>query len=55
MQYLGQFSCLIHQLERSYSNELANQISVCLERYVYFMMQVETIGIYFDLGIHSDI
>ncbi|NXX52902.1 NCOA4 protein, partial [Scopus umbretta] len=30
--YLGQFSCLIHQLERSYSNELANQISVCLER-----------------------
>lgn len=32
MQYLGQFNCLIHQLERSYSNELANQISVCLER-----------------------
>ncbi|NXS69478.1 NCOA4 protein, partial [Pandion haliaetus] len=30
--YLGQFNCLIHQLERSYSNELANQISVCLER-----------------------
>ncbi|OXB68086.1 hypothetical protein ASZ78_003327 [Callipepla squamata] len=30
--YLGQFSCLIHQLEHSYSNELANQISVCLER-----------------------
>uniref|UniRef100_A0A8C3KA29 Nuclear receptor coactivator 4 n=1 Tax=Calidris pygmaea TaxID=425635 RepID=A0A8C3KA29_9CHAR len=31
-EYLGQFNCLIHQLERSYSNELANQISVCLER-----------------------
>ncbi|NXG79375.1 NCOA4 protein, partial [Baryphthengus martii] len=30
--YLGQFNCLIHQLERSCSNELANQISVCLER-----------------------
>ncbi|NWR53524.1 NCOA4 protein, partial [Regulus satrapa] len=30
--YLGQFNCLIHQLERSYSNELANQISTCLER-----------------------
>ncbi|NXM73549.1 NCOA4 protein, partial [Serilophus lunatus] len=30
--YLGQFNCLIHQLERSYSHELANQISVCLER-----------------------
>ncbi|XP_015488070.2 nuclear receptor coactivator 4 isoform X2 [Parus major] len=30
--YLGQFNCLIHQLERSYSNELANQIAVCLER-----------------------
>lgn len=32
VQYLGQFNCLIHQLERSYSNELANQISLCLER-----------------------
>ncbi|NXT71334.1 NCOA4 protein, partial [Chaetops frenatus] len=30
--YLGQFNCLIHQLERSYSNELANQIAACLER-----------------------
>ncbi|NXA36596.1 NCOA4 protein, partial [Eudromia elegans] len=30
--YLGQFNCLIHQLEHSYSNELANQISTCLER-----------------------
>ncbi|NWI99157.1 NCOA4 protein, partial [Crypturellus undulatus] len=30
--FLGQFNCLIHQLEHSYSNELANQISVCLER-----------------------
>ncbi|KFO94486.1 Nuclear receptor coactivator 4, partial [Buceros rhinoceros silvestris] len=30
--YLGQFNCLIHQLERSYSHELANQISACLER-----------------------
>ncbi|NXE48199.1 NCOA4 protein, partial [Casuarius casuarius] len=30
--YLGQFNCLIHQLEHSCSNELANQISVCLER-----------------------
>uniref|UniRef100_A0A674HVY2 Nuclear receptor coactivator 4 n=1 Tax=Taeniopygia guttata TaxID=59729 RepID=A0A674HVY2_TAEGU len=32
MQYLGQFNCLIHQLEHSYSNELANQISICLKR-----------------------
>lgn len=31
-QYLGQFNCLIHQLEHSYNNELANQISICLER-----------------------
>uniref|UniRef100_A0A8V0YET4 Nuclear receptor coactivator 4 n=1 Tax=Gallus gallus TaxID=9031 RepID=A0A8V0YET4_CHICK len=30
--YLGQFNCLIHQLEHSYNNELANQISICLER-----------------------
>ncbi|NXU53280.1 NCOA4 protein, partial [Turnix velox] len=30
--YLGQFNCLIHQLERSYSNELANQIAACLDR-----------------------
>lgn len=30
--FLGQFNCLIHQLEHSYNNELANQISACLER-----------------------
>ncbi|XP_021391834.1 nuclear receptor coactivator 4 isoform X2 [Lonchura striata] len=30
--FLGQFNCLIHQLEHSYSHELANQISICLER-----------------------
>uniref|UniRef100_H9GLR4 Nuclear receptor coactivator 4 N-terminal domain-containing protein n=1 Tax=Anolis carolinensis TaxID=28377 RepID=H9GLR4_ANOCA len=29
---LGQFNCLIHQLEQPHSNDLANQISVCLER-----------------------
>ncbi|KAM8924577.1 nuclear receptor coactivator 4 [Pelodytes ibericus] len=29
---LGQFNCLIHQLETPHSNDLANQISVCLER-----------------------
>ncbi|OCT58793.1 hypothetical protein XELAEV_18001745mg [Xenopus laevis] len=29
---LGQFNCLIHQLENPQSNDLVNQISVCLER-----------------------
>nr|XP_033796658.1 nuclear receptor coactivator 4 [Geotrypetes seraphini]XP_033796659.1 nuclear receptor coactivator 4 [Geotrypetes seraphini]XP_033796660.1 nuclear receptor coactivator 4 [Geotrypetes seraphini] len=29
---LGQFICLIHQLENPHSNDLANQISACLER-----------------------
>uniref|UniRef100_G3SMI2 Nuclear receptor coactivator 4 n=1 Tax=Loxodonta africana TaxID=9785 RepID=G3SMI2_LOXAF len=29
---LGQFSCLIHQLECSQNKDLANQVSVCLER-----------------------
>ncbi|XP_067408580.1 nuclear receptor coactivator 4 isoform X2 [Emydura macquarii macquarii] len=29
---LGQFNCLIHQLEHPHSNDLVNQISVCLER-----------------------
>uniref|UniRef100_A0A8C8RQ04 Nuclear receptor coactivator 4 n=1 Tax=Pelusios castaneus TaxID=367368 RepID=A0A8C8RQ04_9SAUR len=29
---LGQFSCLIHQLEHPHSNDVVNQISVCLER-----------------------
>uniref|UniRef100_A0A8D0GPV9 Nuclear receptor coactivator 4 n=1 Tax=Sphenodon punctatus TaxID=8508 RepID=A0A8D0GPV9_SPHPU len=29
---LGQFNCLIHQLEHPHSNDLDNQISVCLER-----------------------
>ncbi|XP_068923315.1 nuclear receptor coactivator 4 [Petaurus breviceps papuanus] len=29
---LGQFSCLIHQLECTRSKDLANQVSVCLER-----------------------
>lgn len=29
---LGQFNCLIHQLERTQSKDLANQVSVCLER-----------------------
>ncbi|XP_076980715.1 nuclear receptor coactivator 4 isoform X4 [Tamandua tetradactyla] len=29
---LGQFNCLIHQLERTQNKELANQVSVCLER-----------------------
>ncbi|XP_062436611.1 nuclear receptor coactivator 4 isoform X2 [Rhea pennata] len=39
--YLGQFNCLIHQLERSYSNELANQISVCLERLASLTLKPE--------------
>uniref|UniRef100_K7FCM5 Nuclear receptor coactivator 4 n=1 Tax=Pelodiscus sinensis TaxID=13735 RepID=K7FCM5_PELSI len=30
---LGQFNCLIHQLEHPHSNDLVNQISVCLERF----------------------
>uniref|UniRef100_A0A7N4NY55 Nuclear receptor coactivator 4 n=1 Tax=Sarcophilus harrisii TaxID=9305 RepID=A0A7N4NY55_SARHA len=29
---LGQFNCLIHQLECTRSKDLANQVSVCLER-----------------------
>ncbi|XP_075073103.1 nuclear receptor coactivator 4 [Mixophyes fleayi] len=29
---LGQFNCLIHQLETPHSNDLANQITVCLEK-----------------------
>nr|KAF6457777.1 nuclear receptor coactivator 4 [Rousettus aegyptiacus] len=29
---LGQFSCLIHQLECTQNKDLANQVSVCLER-----------------------
>ncbi|XP_039089662.1 nuclear receptor coactivator 4 isoform X1 [Hyaena hyaena] len=29
---LGQFNCLIHQLERTQNKDLANQVSVCLER-----------------------
>ncbi|XP_030059151.1 nuclear receptor coactivator 4 [Microcaecilia unicolor] len=29
---LGQFICLIHQLENPHGNDLANQISACLER-----------------------
>ncbi|KAM9618696.1 nuclear receptor coactivator 4 isoform 1-T6 [Trichechus inunguis] len=29
---LGQFNCLIHQLECSQNKDLANQVSVCLER-----------------------
>ncbi|XP_053548053.1 nuclear receptor coactivator 4 isoform X2 [Bombina bombina] len=29
---LGQFNCLIHQLETPHSNDVANQITVCLER-----------------------
>ncbi|XP_072827250.1 nuclear receptor coactivator 4 isoform X2 [Vicugna pacos] len=29
---LGQFNCLIHQLECTQSKDLANQVSVCLER-----------------------
>lgn len=29
---LGQFNCLIHQLEHPHTNDLVNQISVCLER-----------------------
>ncbi|KAF1664358.1 Nuclear receptor coactivator 4, partial [Aptenodytes patagonicus] len=39
--YLGQFNCLIHQLERSCSNELANQISVCLERLASLTLKPE--------------
>ncbi|XP_061490990.1 nuclear receptor coactivator 4 isoform X1 [Rhineura floridana] len=38
---LGQFSCLIHQLEKPHSNDLANQISVCLERLGNLTVQPE--------------
>ncbi|XP_075466601.1 nuclear receptor coactivator 4 isoform X3 [Ascaphus truei] len=38
---LGQFNCLIHQLETSHSNDLVNQISVCLERLGSFALKPE--------------
>ncbi|XP_015280674.1 PREDICTED: nuclear receptor coactivator 4 [Gekko japonicus] len=38
---LGQFNCLIHQLEQPHSNDLANQISVCLERLGDLTLQPE--------------
>ncbi|CAI5774431.1 Uncharacterized protein PODLI_1B018450 [Podarcis lilfordi] len=38
---LGQFNCLIHQLEQPHSNDLANQISLCLERLGNLTLQPE--------------
>uniref|UniRef100_A0A8D0BSV8 Nuclear receptor coactivator 4 n=1 Tax=Salvator merianae TaxID=96440 RepID=A0A8D0BSV8_SALMN len=42
---LGQFNCLIHQLEQPHSNDLANQISVCLDRLGSLTLQPEETSI----------
>ncbi|XP_066478261.1 nuclear receptor coactivator 4 isoform X2 [Tiliqua scincoides] len=42
---LGQFNCLIHQLEQPHSHDLANQISVCLERLGDLTLQPEETSI----------
>ncbi|XP_044276278.1 nuclear receptor coactivator 4 isoform X2 [Varanus komodoensis] len=49
---LGQFSCLIHQLEQPHSNDLANQISVCLERLGSLTLQPEESSI---LNFEADV
>ncbi|XP_053166851.1 nuclear receptor coactivator 4 isoform X2 [Hemicordylus capensis] len=49
---LGQFSCLIHQLEKPHSNDLENQISVCLERLGSLALQPEETSI---LNFEADV
>ncbi|XP_053307223.1 nuclear receptor coactivator 4 [Spea bombifrons] len=45
----GQFNCLIHQLETPHSNDLANQITVCLERLGSLALKPETSSaLYFE-------
>ncbi|XP_062989203.1 nuclear receptor coactivator 4 isoform X2 [Elgaria multicarinata webbii] len=51
---LGQFNCLIHQLEQPHSNDLANQISVCLERLGNLTLQPEeTAVLNFEANVPS--
>ncbi|XP_077206690.1 nuclear receptor coactivator 4 isoform X2 [Paroedura picta] len=49
---LGQFNCLIHQLEQPHSNDLANQISVSLERLGNLSLQPEETSI---LNFEADV
>lgn len=51
---LGQFNCLIHQLETPHSNDLANQITVCLERLGSLALQPEeSSAIQFEADVAS--
>ncbi|KAM4702611.1 nuclear receptor coactivator 4 isoform 2-T2 [Rhinophrynus dorsalis] len=51
---LGQFNCLIHQLETPHSNDLVNQISVCLERLGSLALKPEESSVLsFDADISS--
>lgn len=49
---LGQFNCLIHQLEQPHSDDLANQISLCLERFGNLTLQPEDTSI---LNFEADV
>nr|XP_056705875.1 nuclear receptor coactivator 4 [Euleptes europaea] len=49
---LGQFNCLIHQLEQPHGSNLANQISVCLERLGNLTLQPEETSI---LNFEADV
>ncbi|KAG8434994.1 hypothetical protein GDO86_013087 [Hymenochirus boettgeri] len=51
---LGQFNCLIHQLEKPHSNDLVNQISVCLERMGSLALKPEeSSNLYFEADVPS--
>nr|XP_020652510.1 nuclear receptor coactivator 4 isoform X1 [Pogona vitticeps]XP_020652511.1 nuclear receptor coactivator 4 isoform X1 [Pogona vitticeps] len=49
---LGQFNCLIHQLEQPHSDDLANQISLCLDRLGNLTLQPEETSI---LNFEADV
>ncbi|XP_042315596.1 nuclear receptor coactivator 4 [Sceloporus undulatus] len=49
---LGQFNCLIYQLEQPHNSDLANQISVCLERLGSLTLQPEETSI---LNFEADV
>ncbi|KAM4635867.1 nuclear receptor coactivator 4 isoform 2-T2 [Discoglossus pictus] len=51
---LGQFNCLIHQLETPHNNDLANQISVCLEKLGSLALKPEEPStLNFEVDAHS--
>ncbi|KAM9326234.1 nuclear receptor coactivator 4 isoform 2-T2 [Gastrophryne carolinensis] len=51
---LGQFNCLIHQLETPHNNDLANQITVCLERLGSLALKPEESStLHFDADVSS--